>query len=55
MYGIINNDLIWLVVFPVDALWGCLRACGSWVFWGNMRLERWPEMGQAKEANIYQQ
>ena len=28
----VNDDLIWLVVFPVYALWGCRRACGSRVF-----------------------
>ena len=55
MYGSINDDLIWLVVFPVYALWGCQRACGSRVFLGDVGLERWPEMGRAKKTNIYQQ
>ena len=55
IYGSINDDLISLVVFPVYALWGHQTACGTHVFLGNMGLERWPEMGRAKETNIYQQ
>ena len=55
IYGSINDDLIWLVVLPVYALWGCRRACGSWVFSEDMELEHWPEMGRAQEKNIYQQ
>ena len=51
----VNDDLIWLVVFPVYALWVCRRACGSRVFQGDMELERWPEMGRAKKTDIHQQ
>ena len=53
--GSINDDPIWLVVFSVYALWGRRRAYGFRVFLENMGLERWPEMGRAKETNIYQQ
>ena len=49
IYGSINDDPIWLVVLPVYALWGCRRACGSWVFSEDMELEHWPEMGRAQE------
>ena len=55
IYRSINDDLIWLVVFPVYTLWGCRRACGFQVFSGDMESERWPEVGRAKETNIYQQ
>ena len=52
IFGSINDDLIWLMVFPVYALWGPRRACGSRVLSGNMEWERWPEMGRTQETNI---
>ena len=55
IYRPINDDLVWLVVFQVYALWGYRRAFSFQVFSGDMELEQWPEMGRAKETNIYQQ
>ena len=54
-FGSINDDLIWLMKFPVYAHWGRQRACDSRVFSRDMELERWSEMGRAQETNIYQQ
>ena len=53
IYGLINDDLIWLEVFPVYALWGRRRAYGSQVFWGDMGLERLPDMGREQRKQIY--
>ena len=45
-FGSINDDLIWLMKFPVYALWGRQRACDSRVFSGiwNWNVgQRWGE------------
>ena len=55
IFGSINDDLIWLMVFPVYTLCGRWRACSYQAFLGDMELERWLEMGQAQETNTYQQ
>ena len=52
IFGSINDGLIWLMVFPVYALWVHRRASGSRVFSGNIKWTRWPEMGRAQETNI---
>ena len=42
IYGSINDDLIWLMMFPVYALWGCRVACGHIVrltMWHHLFLE----------------
>ena len=52
IYGLINDGLIWLMVFPVYVLCGRGRACGSWVFSGDIEWKCWLEMGQAQDRNI---
>ena len=45
IHGSISDDLIWLVVFPVYALWGVPEGMWFLSVLGGYGIGRWPEMG----------
>ena len=48
IFGSTNDGLIWLMAFPVYAIWGRWTACASQVFSGDIEWK----MGRAQETNI---
>ena len=48
IFGSTNDGLIWLMAFPVYAIWGRWTACASRVFSGDIEWK----MGRAQETNI---